>query len=293
MKNKRIISPVTFFNSKITATISISLVLFLLGLIILLALFANNLSSYVKESLSFDIILTDDIKSDQVVKLLKQLNETEFVKSAEFISKTEAAKQLEEDIGQDPEEFLGFNPLPAIIVVHLNSQYANKESLFIVENQIKGLSTDIKDIEYRKELMDLENDNLRSTGIILFGLAVLMLIISFALINNTIRLTVYSKRFLIHTMLLVGATSEFIRRPFIRAHIISSIIATIIASGLLFGLLFYITKDIGDIFELVNWNTLCIVVGSLLILGTGISMAASFFAVNKYIRMDVDDLFYI
>ncbi|GHT13791.1 cell division protein FtsX [Bacteroidia bacterium] len=293
MKNKRTVSPATFFNSRLTATISISLALFLLGLIILLFLFANNLSTYVKESLSFDIILSDDIKDAQVADLQKKLDKTLFVKSTEFISKADAAKQLEEDLGQSPEEFLGFNPLPAMIVVRLNSQYANTDSLSVIEKQIKGFSTDIKELEYRRELMDLVNDNLKNVGAILLGLSVLLLIISFALINNTIRLTIYSKRFLIHTMKLVGATSGFIRKPFIRAHIFSGIIAALIAIALLIWLLQYVAKDFSSIPEIINWNTLYIVFGSVLILGVVISITATFLAVNKYIRMDGDDLFYI
>jgi cell division transport system permease protein len=293
MKNKRTISPATFFNSRLTATISISLVLFLLGLIVLLFLVANNLSSYVKESLSFDLILSDDMTDLQVANLQKKLDKTFFVKSTEFISKADAAKQLEEDMGQGLEEFLGFNPLPAMIVVHLNSQYANVDSLSVVEKQIRGFSTDIKEIEYRKELMELVNDNLKNVGIILLGLSVLLLIISFALINNTIRLTIYSKRFLIHTMKLVGATSGFIRKPFIKTHILSGIIAALIAIGLLLWLLQYVAKDFGSISEIINWDTLYIVFGSVLILGVLISITATFMAVNKYIRMDGDDLFYI
>ncbi|MDR3341062.1 MAG: permease-like cell division protein FtsX [Candidatus Symbiothrix sp.] len=293
MKNKRTISATTFFSSRVTATISISLVLFLLGLIILLTLFAGNLSSYVKERFSFDIILNEEVKNAQVADLIKKLEKTVFVKSTEYISKADAAKQLEEDMGQNLEDFLGFNPLPAMIVVHLNSKYANTDSLFVVESQIKGFSTNIKDIAYRKELMEMVNDNLRNAGIILLGLMTFLLIISFALINNTIRLTVYSKRFLIHTMKLVGATAGFIRKPFIRAQVIAGIIAAIIANGLLFWLLYYIAKDLGNLSELVNANTLYIVFGCVFVLGILISMAATFFAVNKYIRMDEGDLYYI
>ncbi|MDR3218701.1 MAG: permease-like cell division protein FtsX [Dysgonamonadaceae bacterium] len=293
MKNKRTISATTFFNSRVTATISISLVLFLLGLIILLTLFAGNLSSYVKERFSFDIILNEEVKHTQVTDLMKKLEKTVFVKSTEYISKADAAKQLEEDLGQNPEDFLGFNPLPEMIVVHLNSRYANTDSLFVVESQIKGFSTNIKDIEYRKELMEIVNDNLRNAGIILLGLTALLLIISFALINNTIRLTVYSKRFLIHTMKLVGATAGFIRKPFIRAQVVSGIIAAIIANGLLFWLLYYISNDLGNLSELVNANTLYIVFGGVFVLGILISVAATFSAVNKYIRMDEGDLYYI
>ena len=276
-----------------TATISISLVLFLLGLIILLAFLAKNLSSYVKESVSFDIVLSDDIKDAEVSRIIKQLEATDFAKSTEYISKDAAAKQMESEIGQNPEDFLGFNPLPGLIVVHLHSDYTQPEKLTEIENQMKGLSPSISNIEYRKELLTLVNDNFRRIGFILLSLAVLLLIISFALINNTIRLTVYSKRFLIHTMKLVGATAGFIRKPFIQTQIIMGIISAVIAIALLFWGLIYISKDVKEIWNIIDWNSLSIVALSVIVLGVVISISATYFAVNRYLRMEGDDLFYI
>jgi len=293
MKNKRSLSSATFINSRITATISISLVLFLLGLIILLALMAKNLSSYMKENLSFNIILSDDTKEDEVNRIISQLDATAFVKSTEYVSKEEAAKQIEADIGQSPEEFLGFNPLPALIVVHLHSEYTYPEKFTEIESQMKRISPDITTIEYRKELLTLVNDNFRKIGIVLSSLAVLLLIISFALINNTIRLSVYSKRFLIHTMKLVGATAGFIRRPFLWTQIFMGIIAASIAIAFLLGGFLYISNDIREIWRIIDWNTLYIVAGSVVILGVFISISATYLAVNRYLRMEGDDLFYI
>ena len=293
MKNKLSILPATFINSRVTATISISLVLFLLGLIILLVLMAKNLSSNVKESFSFDIILSDDIKETEVNNIIKQLEMTYFVKSTEYISKADAAKQLESDIGQNPEEFLGFNPLPGLIVVKLYSEFANPDKFPEIENQIKELSTNISNMEYRKELLELVNDNFQKISVILLGLTVLLLFISFALINNTIRLMVYANRFLIHTMKLVGATASFIRKPYIIIQVISGMIAAVIAVALLFWGLFYISKDINEIWEIIDRNSLIFIAGSVFILGIIISLIATYFAVNKYLRMDGDELFFI
>jgi len=293
MKNKRANSSATFINSRITATISISLVLFLVGLIILLALMAKNLSSYMKESFSFDIVLSDDIKDTEVDRIIKELNATDFVKSTEYVSKETAAKQLEADIGQNPEEFLGFNPLPGLIVVRLHSEYAFSENFPNIEKRIKEISSSIDSIEYRKELMNLVNDNFQKIGIILLSVALLLLIISFALINNTIRLSVYANRFLIHTMKLVGATAGFIRKPFIKAQIFSGIIAALIAIALLFWGLIYISKGVNEIWEIIDRNTLYIVAGSVFVLGIFISLSATYFAVNRYLRMEGDDMFFI
>jgi cell division transport system permease protein len=288
MKNKRAISSATFINSRVTATISIALVLFLLGVIILFTLMAKNLSSLVKENISFNIILSDNIKEAEVNRIIKQLEATDFIKSSEYISKETAAKQMDID-----SEFLGFNPLPDLIVVHLRSEYTAPDKFAEVEKQIKGLSTDINNMEYRKELLAMTNDNFRKTGYILLGLAALLLIISFALINNTIRLTVYANRFLIHTMKLVGATAGFIRKPFIRTQIFSGMIAALIAIALLFWGIFYISKGTGEIWKIVDNNTLYVVGGSVFILGILISLSATYLAVNRYIRMDRDDLFFV
>jgi len=293
MKNKRAIASATFINSRVTATISVSLVLFLLGLIILLALMAKNLSTYVKESLSFDLVLSDDIKDAEVSRIIKELEVTGFVKSTEYISKEAAAKQLEADIGQNPEDFLGFNPLPGLIIVHLRSEYAYPEKFFGIEKQIKDISPDINSIEYRKELMTMVNDNFRKIGIILLGLALLLLIITIALINNTIRLTVYANRFLIHTMKLVGATAGFIRKPFIVRQMLSGIIAALMAIALLFWGLFYISRNSSEIWVIIDRNALYIVAGSVFALGIIISLCATFFAVNRYLRIAGDDLFFI
>jgi len=293
MKNKRAISSATFINSKVTATISISLVLFLLGLIILLALLANNLSSYVKESLSFDIILSDNIKEAEINRLIDSLKSIDFVKSTEYISKDAAAKQIASDIGQNPEEFLGFNPLPGMIVIRLHSAYINREKIPEIKNQIQQLSADFSSIEYKEELMSLVNDNFQKIGAVLLGIAILLLIITFALINNTIRLSIYANRFLIHTMKLVGATSGFIRRPVILRQILYGMIAAVFAIALLFWGLFYVSKDIKEIWLFINRNVLIIVAGSIFVLGILISLIATYFAVNRYLRMERDDMFFI
>ncbi|GHU63870.1 cell division protein FtsX [Bacteroidia bacterium] len=293
MKNKRAISPATFINSKITATISISLVLFLLGLIVLLFLCANHLSNYVKESFSFNVVLSDEVGDGQVNRLMSQLKNTPFVKSIEYISKQDAAQQLKADIGQDPEEFLGFNPLPTIIVVHLHAKYAEADSLPVIESKIKGFSTDIKDIEYRRELMQLVNNNLKKAGVILLGLSALLLFISFALINNTIRLTIYSRRFLIHTMKLVGATAGFIRKPFILSNVYTGIVAALVANALLVWLIFFVGTDLKSISTMLAPGALYVVFGSVLILGILISICATYFAVNRYIGMKGDDMYFV
>jgi cell division transport system permease protein len=292
MRKKNKFKQAKFLNSKITATLSISLVLFLLGLIILLSLLANNLSVQLKETFSFNIIIQDNTDESQINSLKKNLEKALFVKSANYVSKEEAAKLLEEELGEDLEKFIGFNPLPALIKVQLKADYANVDSLEVVKSKIKGFSTNIEEIEYQEEFLHVINNNLQKIEIMILGLAILLLIISFALINNTIRLMVYSKRFLIHTMKLVGAKSGFIRKPYIVSNIISGIIASIVATGLLVWLLYYISQAL-DISTLIDVYGLLIVFGSVFCLGILISVIATYIAVNKYIRMDSNDLYFI
>jgi len=274
-------------------------VLFLLGLIFLLTVFAGKLSVYMKESLSFDIILSDDTEFPQVNSLLMQLENTPFVKAAKYISKDEAAMQY---IGEDPSAFLGFNPLPSIIVVNLNARYAEADSIPLIEKTIKKFSTNISTVEYRNDLLQMVNDNLKKLGIVFLILAVVLFIISLALINNTIRLTVYSKRFLIHTMKLVGATPGFIRWPFVRTNIFMGIIAAILANGLLIWFLYYVVNKLGDasvgggitrISEIIHLDSLYIVFSVVMALGIIITAVTTFFAVNRYVRMEGDNLYYV
>jgi cell division transport system permease protein len=292
MKSRHKIKQAKFLNARITATISISLVLFLFGLIILLSLSTNQLSGQLKESIAFNIILQDDADEVHINRLKRFLDTSSFVKHTEYISKEEAIKLLEADLNENIEEFSGFNPLPALIRVQLKASYMDIDSLAIVENKIMGFSTNIKEIEYRKDLMQKVNTNLQKIEFIIFGMALLLAIISFALINNTIQLMVYSKRFLIHTMRLVGAKAKFIRKPFIVSNLVCGIIAAFIATGLLTWLLYYL-QQVLNYPELINWQNLAITFGSIFCLGILIAVCATYIAVNKYIKMNSNNLYYI
>jgi cell division transport system permease protein len=292
MKRKRKFKPARFINARITVVISISLVLFLVGVAILLSLFANNLSDRLKENLSFDIVLDDDTNKGQIQRIKTFLDASSFTKSTVYISKEEAAKQVEKDLGLPLGEFIGFNPLPAIIRVFLKSEYALTDNLLMIETQIRKYSGNIKEIVYQKEMMQAVNDNLQKVKIVIIGLAALLLIISFALIGNTIRLMVYSKRFLIRTMKLVGAKSSSIRNPFIKSNVVSGIIAAFIAIGGLVWLLYYLMQD-ADYSGLLNEQEILITFGCVLLFGILISFIATYKTINRYIRMDEDDLYYI
>ena len=292
MADYRKVGTASFFHSRLTSIISIALVLFLMGLIMLMGLLENKLSVYVKENLSFSIVLKDNIKETEIKKMQTKLDALPYIKSTAYISKEQAAKELEEELGENPETFLGFNPLQASIEVKLHADYANPDSLPLIEKTIKSY-TSVDELLYRKDMMELVHNNLQRLGVILLTLAAVLTLISFVLIGNTIRLLIYSKRFLIHTMQLVGATAGFIRAPFIRYNLVSGLIASLLAIMLLTGSLYYLQHELDGFIQLLDMRSLLIVDGAMLVLGLLLSTIATVFAVNKYLRMKVDQLYYI
>ena len=280
------------FHSRLISIISIALVLFLLGLVFLIGVLGNKLSVYVKENISFSIVLKDNLRESDIKRMQKALDVLPYIKSTEYISKEQAAKELEEELGENPETFLGFNPLLASIEVKLHSEYANADSLRLIEKKIKNY-TSVSDLLYRKDMMQMVNDNVKRVSLILLVLAVMLMSISFVLISNTIRLLIYSKRFLIHTMKLVGATSGFIRRPFVCYNVVSGIFASILAILMLTGSLYYLQNELSGFIQLLDVKVLMVVYAGVLIMGTLLSVTATVFAVNKYLRMGVDKLYYM
>ena len=279
-------------HSRLTSIMSIALVLFLLGLILLIGVLGKELSAYVKENISFSIVLKDAINTTEIKKMQKQLDALPYIKSTTYISKEQAAKELEEELGENPETFLGFNPLQASIEVKLHSEYANPDSLQHIEKTIKNYTT-VSDLLYRKDMMQMVNENVKQVSLILLTLAVILMAISFVLISNTIRLLIYSKRFLIHTMKLVGATAGFIRRPFIWYNLVSGFFASILAILMLTGALYYLQNELDGFIRLLDFQTLLFVFAGVLVMGILLSTVATVFAVNKYLRMNVDKLYNI
>ena len=270
----------------ITSSISTTLVLLLLGLVVFFVLTAHNLSVYVRENISFSVLISDDMKEANILKLQKKL------KQSEYISKKQALKEQTEAMGTDPEEFLGYNPFTASIEIKLHSDYANSDSIAKIEKMIKK-NTNIQDVLYRKELIDAVNDNIRNISLVLLALAVVLTFISFALINNTIRLAIYSKRFLIHTMKLVGASWGFIRGPFLRKNVWSGILAAIVADSILMGTAYWAVTYEQELLQVITPEVMLIVCASVLAFGIVITWLCAYFSMNKYLRMKANSLYYI
>ena len=278
-------------SSYLTTIVSISLVLFMLGLLGLVILHAKKLSEHIKENISFSIIINEDVKEAGIKQLQKLLDASVFVKSTEYITKEEAAKDLSEQLGEDFIDFLGYNPLLPSIDLHLKAEYANPDSLIKIENQLVSNKI-VKEIFYQKSLVYLINENLKKISFIILGFAILLMIISIALINNTIRLSVYSKRFIIKSMQLVGATQGFIRRPFVLRGIVNGIYGALTAIVLLTGILYFSQKEIPELIEIQDVNLLISLFGIVIILGIIITWLSTFLAVQKYLRIKNDNLYY-
>lgn len=291
MSNKKKVSVARFLNAKITSTISISLVLVLLGLTLIILFMGKGLSQYMKESMSFNVMLSSDVSDARITAIRKNLDAQPFVKSSRFISKQEAKDQLIKDLGEDPEELLGYNPAQDCIEIFLHAEYANNDSILMI-NRIIRQDNNVTDILYQQEAIDLINNNLSKVMRILLILAAILLFISFALIRNTIRLSIYSKRFLIHTMKLVGATSAFIRKPFVVQNVYTGIVAGIIANTILWLMITYFSREYIQIEPFISGTDLWIIYGIVILLGILIATLATTFAVNRYLKMQTDHLYY-
>ena len=278
-------------SSYITSIISISLVLFMLGMLVLLVLNAKRLSDYVKENIGFSVILKENVKEVDIILLQKSLDASEYVKSTKYITKDEAAEELKQDLGEDFVEFLGFNPLLASIEVHLYANYANTDSIKLVEKDFQQYEQ-IKEVFYQKSLVSLVNENIRKISLIILVFSGLLSLVAITLINSTIRLSVYSKRFIINTMQLVGATRGFIRRPFLYRSAGNGIFAAVLAMGFLTGILYAAQQEFSDIISFKDIEIIGILFLSVLLFGIIINWISTFFAVSKYLRMKVDKLYY-
>ena len=274
----------------ISTVISIALVLLMAGLLGLILVHAKNLSNHIKENIVLNIILDEDTEEADALKFQKELNENTHILSTDYISKDLAARNLQQDLGEDFLDFLGYNPLSPSIDVHLKAEYANKDS---ISNFIAEASADkaVKEIVYQESLLDLVNKNIRIIGIVILSFTVILLIIAVALINNTIRLSIYSQRFLIKSMQMVGATKGFIRRPFLGYGILHGLLGAIIAIILLILLLYFGQKQIPELALLEDYFEFAVIFVGVIVIGILISGLSTYFAVTKYLRLRMNDLY--
>lgn len=279
------------FKSWITSLISISLVLTMLGLLGIILVNGRQLSDYVREKIGFTLVLNENVKPASIKKLQETLNKSKFVKSTRFIDKETAGKELTEQLGEDFTGFLGYNPLFESIEVKLYANYTNADSLRILEKKFLDYPQ-VKEVYYQKDLVQIINENIKKITIFVLIISALLTIIFIALINNTIRISVYSQRFTINTMQMVGATNSFIRRPFLRQSLLMGIYGSLIAIILLFiGIYLYRNELQGLISSELIYPT-GIVFAGIFIVGLLFTYFSTYFAVNKFLRMKFDEMFY-
>ena len=268
------------------------MVLFMLGIIAVFILAGNELSTYVKENITLSVIIKESAEELDILNARKILQKKPYVKQIRYISKEEALKELANEMGEDPVAFLGYNPLSASFEINLKSTYANNDSILFIAKQIKAMDV-VKNVDYQKNLIHEVNENIKKITFSLLAIASLLLVISFILINNTMRLLIYSNRFLIHTMKLVGATRHFIRKPYILQGIIIGIIASVFAILYILGLFYWFASDLEMFVDFHDVKLYTTMFGTILFFGIAITGISTLFAVNKYLRHNLDDLYYL
>ena len=276
----------------VTLCISTTMVLILLGMVVFFVLSARNLSAHMKENLTVTVMLKDSVSVNDAHLFCRDLYHRPYSRNIDYISKEQAKEDQIKELGSDPTEFLGFNPFPATLEIQLKADYANRDSLKWIAKEIRKDSR-VSDLAYMEDLMNKVNVNLSRISIILLVLAVLLTFVSFSLISNTVRLSVYANRFVIHTMKLVGASWGFIRRPFLNQAMMIGVIAAILAIGILgagvYGL--YLTQP--GVLDIVTWEVLVITAAAVLLFGIIITALCAWLAVNRFLRMRAHELYKI
>lgn len=276
----------------VTLCISTALVLILLGMVVFSVLSARNLSAYVKENLTVTMMLGEDITDPEARQLCSELRKQSYISNLTYISKKQALKEQTAAMGTDPSEFIGMNPFVASIELQLKAEYANTDSLKWISKNIKA-DKRVTDVTYPQDLMDSVNHNLNKINLVLLVLAVLLTCVSFSLINNTVRLGMYARRFTIHTMKLVGASWGFIRRPFLRNAIGIGVLAAVIADGVLASGVYALYSYEPGVMAVVTWQVMAITGGAVFLFGVLITLFCAFFSVNRFLRMKAGDLYKI
>ncbi len=270
--------------------ISMSLVLFVLGILGFLLINANRLSNHVKQNIGFSVMIKEGVKDVDILQLQKWIDSKPYSLETDLVSKEDAAKELREQLGEDFIAFLGYNPLLESIDIKLKASYANSDSLLILEEKL--IKNDlIHEVYYQKDLVEKINENVRKMSIFLLSFCILLFIISFTLINNTIRLSVYSKRFLIRTMKLVGATNKFIKGPFLSESIYNGVYSSLVAICMLIGVFQLLQSDMPDFLNIRDFKSMGILFACIFVAGILFTWLSTFFALRKYLRIKESEIY--
>lgn len=278
-------------NAYLSSVISISLVLLLVGVASMLLVNAKGVSDYFKENMQISVMMKQDVSEDSALEFKEELDGQEFIKMTEFISKEQGQREMAQMLGDDFLDVFEVSPIPASVNVTLKAGYVSPDSLEMVRSRIAE-SPLVDSVEYQASLVEALNANLGKISFILAVFIGLLMFISFVLINNTVRLSVFSRRFTIHTMKLVGATRSFIRAPFLVQAAFQGVFAAFIAISILVGLLFFMKSQFVQMFEIFRLDLLLLVMGIVLVSGLVICLASTWFTVNKLVSLKKDELYY-
>ena len=270
--------------------ISMSLVLFVLGVLGFLLINANRLSNHVKQNIGFSVMIKEGVKDVDIMQLQKLIDSKSYSLESDWVTKEDAAKGLQEQLGEDFIAFLGYNPLLESIDIKLKASYANPDSLLILQQQLTKNDL-VHEVFYQKDLVEKINENVRKMSIFLLSFCILLFIISFTLINNTIRLTVYSKRFLIRTMKLVGATNKFIKGPFLSESIYNGVYSSLVAICMLLAVFQLLQSDMPDFLNIQDFKSMGIIFACIFVAGILFTWLSTFFALRKYLRIKESEIY--
>lgn len=277
-------------GSYFVSTLSIALVLVVVGFLMFILLNARQVSDHVKQNIGFSIIVKDNVNEAEIKKMQKILDTKPFVSSSVFISKEDAAREFKKELGEDFEEVLGYNPLLPSVEIKLNPVYANNDSLAVIEKSLLKNEV-VQEVSYQKSLVHMINENVRRISIILLIAGAALMLISFTLIRNTIHLAVYSQRFLIKTMQLVGAKPFFICKPFIQNSVWFGFFGSMFANLILLAAIYFLQKEVGGVVDLMNKQIIIMMVVFVMVCGILLSLVSSWMSVAGYLRKDLNDLY--
>lgn len=292
MKSEKSTTKRRLRGSYLISLMSIMLVLFVLSLFASLVLFANKISDYIKENIGFEIVMKKGVKEKDIIDFQHILDKKNYVKSTEYISQQEATRRLTEDLGDDILEWLGDveNPLLPSIDVRFNSDYANNDSIAKIEQWVLK-NQNVKEVYFQKSLIHSINKNVNKIAALLLLVGLVLLIMAVTLVSHTVRLSLYSKRFLVRSMQLVGATEGFIIKPFMKSFVIQGVIGAILSLILLTLFLMAMLKNVPEMAILINYRNVAVIYVSVLVLGVLLTTLSTYFSMRKYLRADIDDLY--
>lgn len=278
-------------NAYLSSVISISLVLLLVGVASMLLVNAKSVSDYFKENMQISVLMKQNVSDEDALEYRELLDGERYIKSTTFVSKEQGRKELAEQLGEDFLDVFETSPIPVSIDVTLEAAYVSSDSLEVVRAEIAE-SPLVEEVVYQRSLVDALNANLSRISVVLGVFIALLLFISFVLINNTVRLSVFARRFTIHTMKLVGATRSFIRAPFLLQSAFQGVFAAFLAIIVLLGLMFLMRSSFAQLFEIFRMELLLLVMGIVLVSGLALCLISTYFVVNKLISLHKDELYY-